>query len=137
VDFFVAYYDKQTEGSGIHSPEVCLPAGGWEIFSLEPTEISLPETGFGTFEVNRAVIQQGLNKQLVYYWFEGRGRRLTNDFVAKFYTVADSMTMGRTDGALARVITPIGAGETEADAEARLQRFLTAAIDRLPDFVPE
>ena len=137
VDFFVAYYDKQTEGSGIHSPEVCLPAGGWEIFSLEPTEISLPATGFGTFEVNRAVIQQGLNKQLVYYWFEGRGRRVTNDFVAKFYTVADSMTMGRTDGALARVITPIGQGETEAEADARLQRFLTDAIDRLPEFVPE
>jgi hypothetical protein len=47
------------------------------------------------------------------------------------------MTMGRTDGALARVITPIGQTETEADAEARLQRFLTDAIDRLPDFVPE
>ena len=25
VSFFVAYYDKQTEGQGIHSPEVCLP----------------------------------------------------------------------------------------------------------------
>jgi EpsI family protein len=82
------------------------------------------------------VIQQGLNKQLVYYWFENRGRRLTNDFVAKFYTVADSMTMGRTDGALVRVITPIGP-EGEAAAEARLQRFLTDAIDRLPRFVPE
>ena len=136
VDFFLAYYDKQTEGQGIHSPEVCLPAGGWEIFSLEPIEITLPDSDFGTFDLNRAVIQQGLNKQLVYYWFEGRGRRLTNDFVAKFYTVADSMTMGRTDGALVRVITQIGQGETEADADARLQRFLGAAIDRLPRFVP-
>jgi exosortase D (VPLPA-CTERM-specific) len=136
VDFFVAYYEKQTEGQGIHSPEVCLPAGGWEIFTLRPTEITLPGTSFGTFEVNRAVIQQGLNKQLVYYWFENRGRRLTNDFVAKFYTVADSMTRGRTDGALVRVITPIGP-EGEAAAEARLQRFLTDAIDRLPRFVPE
>jgi exosortase D (VPLPA-CTERM-specific) len=136
VDFFVAYYEKQTEGQGIHSPEVCLPAGGWEIFTLRPTEITLPGTSFGSFEVNRAVIQQGLNKQLVYYWFENRGRRLTNDFVAKFYTVADSMTMGRTDGALVRVITPIGA-EGEAAAEARLQRFLSDAIDRLPRFVPE
>ena len=34
---FVAFYDKQTEGDGIHSPEVCLPVGGWEIFSLEPS----------------------------------------------------------------------------------------------------
>jgi exosortase D (VPLPA-CTERM-specific) len=136
VDFFVAYYDKQTEGSGIHSPAACLPAGGWEIFRLAPTEISLPETGFGTFEVNRAVIQQGLNKQLVYYWFEGRGRQITNDFAAKFYVMADSMTIGRTDGALVRVITRIGRDEEESDADARLQRFHTDTIDRLPRFVP-
>ena len=137
VDFFVAYYDKQTEGQGIHSPEVCLPAGGWEIFSLRPIEVTLEGSSFGTFPVNRAVIQQGLNKQLVYYWFEGRGRRLTNDFVAKFYTVADSIGRGRTDGGLVRAITAIGPGETEADAEARLQRFLVEATDRLDRFVPK
>ena len=91
---------------------------------------------FDTFEVNRAVIQQGLDKQLVYYWFEGRGRRETNDFAAKFHTVADSMTRGRTDGALVRVITPIGT-EGEAAADARLQRFLAGTVDRLDRFVPE
>ena len=136
VDFFVAYYENQTQGAGIHSPEVCLPTGGWEIFSLAPTEITLEGTRFGTFEVNRAVIQQGLDKQLVYYWFEGRGRRETNDFAAKFHTVADSMTRGRTDGALVRVITPIGA-DGEAAADARLQRFLAGTVDRLDRFVPE
>jgi hypothetical protein len=34
-------------------------------------------------QVNRAVIQKGLSNQLVYYWFEQRGRRMTNDFAAK------------------------------------------------------
>jgi EpsI family protein len=136
VDFFVAYYHSQTDGTGIHSPEVCLPAGGWEIFSLNRTEIDLPETRFGTFPLNRAVIQKGLEQQLVYYWFEGRGRRLTNDFVAKFHTVADGATIGRSDGALVRVITPIGA-DGEAAADARLQTFLAEALDHLPRFVPE
>jgi exosortase D (VPLPA-CTERM-specific) len=136
VDFFVAYYTNQTQGAGIHSPEVCLPTGGWEIFSLAPTEITLAGTRFGTFEVNRAVIQQGLSKQLVYYWFEGRGRRETNDFVAKFHTIADSMMRGRTDGALVRAITPIGADGEQA-ADARLQRFLAGTVDRLVRFVPE
>ena len=81
------------------------------------------------------MIQKGLEKQLVYYWFEGRGRHLTNDFAAKFYTVADSMARGRTDGGLVRVITPVGAGGVEA-ADARLQRFLEAGLDRLDRFVP-
>ena len=136
VDLFVSYYLTQTEGEAIHSPEVCLPGAGWEVFSIDPVEMDIPGSGFGTFDLNRAIIQKGLEQQLVYYWFEGRGRRLTNDFAAKFYTVADGMRMGRSDGGLVRIITPIGEGGP-AEAEARLQRFLAASLDRLPRFIPE
>ena len=48
-------------------------------------------TGYGTFHVNRAVIQKGLSEQLVYYWFEQRGKRMTNDFNAKMSVVYDSL----------------------------------------------
>jgi exosortase D (VPLPA-CTERM-specific) len=136
VDFFVSYYRSQTEGEAIHSPEVCLPATGWEVARIARVEVALPGTLLGTLPVNRAVIQKGLERQLVYYWFEGRGRQMTSDFAAKFYTVADGMTRGRSDGGLVRVITPIGAGG-EAAADARLERFLVAAADRLPRFIPE
>ena len=81
------------------------------------------------------MIQKGLEKQLVYYWFEGRGRHLTSDFAAKLYTVVDGAAKGRTDGGLVRVITPIGPGG-EAAADARLQGFLAALADRLPRFIP-
>jgi EpsI family protein len=137
VNLFVAYYDKLTEGQGIHSPEVCLPVGGWEVFSIEPYEVSLPNTVYGTFEVNRAVIQKGLSKQLVYYWFEQRGKRMTNDYKAKASVVWDSLTMGRTDGALVRFVTPIAQGESEAEADARMQRFMAGSLERLPSYVPE
>jgi len=136
VNMFVAFYDKQTEGSGIHSPEVCLPVGGWEIFSLEPHEVPSGVEGYGTFNVNRAVIQRGLSKQLVYYWFEQRGKRETNDIKAKMGVVWDSLTIGRTDGALVRYVTPIGPDETEADADARLQGFLGQSLAKLPLYVP-
>ena len=92
---------------------------------------------YGTFDVNRAVIQKGLSKQLVYYWFEQRGKRLTNDYIAKATVVYDSLTMGRTDGALIRFVTPIGAKEPEAAADARLQDFMKPVLERLPRFVPE
>lgn len=136
VNMFVAFYDKQTEGSGIHSPEVCLPVGGWEIFSLEPYEINTGVKGYGRFKVNRAVIQKGLSKQLVYYWFEQRGKRQTNDFTAKIGVVVDSLIMGRTDGALVRYVTPISPSEQESDADARLMRFISMSLERLPRFVP-
>jgi exosortase D (VPLPA-CTERM-specific) len=136
VDFFMAYYLSQTSGKAIHSPEVCLPGAGWEVFSIDPTTIALPGTRAARLMLNRAVIQKGLDKELVYYWFDGRGRRLTGAFAAKFYTLADNLARGRTDGAMVRVITPIGP-DGEAAADARLQRFLGQTIDRLPRYVPE
>ncbi len=137
VNFFAAWYARQTEGQGLHSPEVCLPVGGWEIFTLERHTVHVPDTVYGSFEVNRAIIQRGMEQQLVYYWFEQRGRRMTNDVLAKFSVVWDSLTIGRTDGALVRLITPIEPGETEAEAEARLERLMIPVLQRLPRFVPE
>ena len=137
VNFFAAWYVNQTEGSGIHSPEVCLPVGGWEVFSIDPTPVTIPNTVYGTFSVNRAVIQKGLSKQLVYYWFEQRGDRMTNDFLAKMDVVRDSLLRGRTDGAMVRFVTPIERGETEAEAEARMQRFMQLALGKLPRYIPE
>jgi exosortase D (VPLPA-CTERM-specific) len=136
VDLFLSWYASQTDGAAIHSPAVCLPGAGWEVATIEPVEVALPGTAAGSVRLNRAVIQKGLDRQLVYYWFEGRGRRLTNDFAVKFHTLADSLTRGRTDGGLVRLITPIDA-DGEAAADARLQGFLAATVDTLPRFLPE
>lgn len=134
IDLFLSYYHSQTQGAAIHSPTICLPAGGWEVSAIRPFRLDLP--GIAPFAVNRAVIQKGLDRQLVYFWFEGRGRHVTNDFAAKLYTMADSVTRGRTDGGLVRVITPIDAAG-EAAADARLQAFLGQGLGRLPRFLPE
>jgi EpsI family protein len=99
--------------------------------------VSFPDTVYGTFEVNRAVIEKGLSRQLVYYWFEQRGTRMTNDYMAKIDVVYDSLTIGRTDGALVRFVTPIAGNETEADADARMQGFMASLLPKLPRFIPE
>lgn len=135
VDLFIAWYANQTEGEGIHSPEVCLPVGGWEVSEWRTTTVTLA-TG-ETVPLVRAVIQKGLVRQLVYYWFELRGRQVTNDYIAKAYTIWDSATIGRTDGAIVRLLTPIGTGEIEADAERRLARFMVETLSHLPRFVPK
>jgi exosortase D (VPLPA-CTERM-specific) len=136
VDLFLSYYASQTEGAQIHSPEVCLPGAGWEVFRIEPVTVELPGTRLGAVALNRAVIQKGLERQLVYYWFEGRGRQFTGDFAARFANIADSLTLGRTDGGLVRVITPIG-DDGVAAADGRLRRFLAASVDELHRFIPE
>ena len=59
-----------------------------------------------------------------------------NDVLAKVSVIYDGVMLGRTDGALVRFTTPINANETEADAEARLQRLMGLAMGKLPRFLP-
>lgn len=134
VDLFIAWYARQAGGAGIHSPEVCLPAGGWEVSSWTQAVIA---AGGQSVPVNAAVITKGLERQLVWYWFEGRGRRETSEYLAKLGTVIDMARLGRSDGALIRLVTPILPGEDVAAAAARLTRMLAAAGPVLPRFVPK
>lgn len=138
VSLFIAWYRSQTEGSGIHSPEVCIPAGGWEMSDIDATDVTVKGPGGAdvTVPVNRAIIRRGLQRQVVYYWFEGRGRRLTSDYEAKAMLLVDSATIGRSDGALVRILTPLGQQEDEAAGDARLKAFLAELLPALPTYVP-
>jgi exosortase D (VPLPA-CTERM-specific) len=135
VDLFIAWYRDQTKG-GIHSPEICIPGSGWEMSAITQTEIMV-ETGSQSMmiPVNRAIIQKGLERQLVYFWFELSGRRLTSDYAAKAWLVWDALRHGRTDGALVRLITPMPAGEPEVDADARLSEMIGVAMPQLDRFI--
>ena len=116
---------------------MCLPGGGWEVsdWAQKPVSVVTGENEIN-FTVNRAVIQMGLQRQLVYYWFEQRGRRIVNDFEAKFVVAWDSVLGKRTDGGLVRLVTPIGNAESEAEADERLQSFMDEIVPALPSYFP-
>jgi exosortase D (VPLPA-CTERM-specific) len=135
VNFLVAYYDSQAKGSGIHSPQVCLPGGGWEISRWTPFETGVRAPSGEMLRVNRAIIQKGTDRQLVYYWFQQQGRSVTSDYAAKMFTLVDAVTRGRTDGALVRLVTPIEGNAVEA-ADQRLQGFLQLTLPKLPAYIP-
>lgn len=137
VNLLIAYYNSTTDGTGIHSPQVCIPGGGWEVSTWQQVPVSSGDPAAPTFVVNRAVIQKGTRKQLVYYWFEMRGRRLANEYQAKFYTIWDSLLTSRADGALMRFVTSIEPGESEAAADRRLETFLTSVIKVVSPYVPK
>lgn len=136
VSLFMTFYEQQNGGSGIHSPEVCLPSGGWEVSQWKQVDVPVGSESGIIVPVNRAVIQKGLNRQLVYYWFEQRGRRMTSDYTAKLVSIWDTVVMGRSDGGLVRLVTPIGSNEDPAVADKRLRQFLGDVIALLPDYFP-
>ncbi|MEM9735147.1 MAG: VPLPA-CTERM-specific exosortase XrtD [Pseudomonadota bacterium] len=135
VDLFIAFYEDQSNG-GIHSPEACIPAGGWEMSDIQHTEVTVETVnGPETVPVNRAVIQNGVQKALVYYWFDQGGTRLTSTYAAKFYQLQQAYETGRTDGALVRFITPLEHGEPEEAGDARLQSMVAETLPLLPQYI--
>lgn len=129
VDLFVAYYRSQQHGDAIHSPRNCLPGAGWE--PVSQSETTLRPAGGEPVSVNRYVIRKGLDRRVVFYWYQGRGRMVSNEYANKGWLVIDAMRTGRTDGALVRAITP--ASETgERSAVALLEAALAPLQKSLP-----
>ena len=87
------------------------------------------------FYVSDMMETGGVEKALVYYWFDQSGRRLTSDIATKFYLTWDAFWRGRRDGALIRYMTPLRADETEAKAEARLRAAIESSILEMPRFI--
>lgn len=134
VDLFMAWYKDQMTG-GTHSPTICLPSAGWEIAGLR--SVAAPEGVAGApFTLNRTVIQKGMARMLVYYWYDQQGTRTASSYYAKLLMTLSKVGRGRSDGAIVRLITPIAPGETEAVAEARLQEAMKAVVVPLPRFLP-
>lgn len=134
VNFYVAFYASQRRGVSPHSPQVCIPGGGWVISQLERTAFNLNDGN--PIDVVRVVIDRANQRQIVYYWFEQRGRRIANEYWMKWYLFVDALTRNRTDGALVRVVSPVRQGESTEAVDQRIQDFIRLSEPHLGTFVP-
>jgi EpsI family protein len=137
VNFYVAYYSSQRKGESAHSPRTCIPGGGWQIKEITQRKIDGATVGGLPLSVNRVIIQKGDARQLVYYWFQQRGRNITNEYLVKWYIFWDAMTRNRTDGALVRVTAFVPASRDLAEADKLLADFTRTIADPLRNYVPE
>jgi exosortase D (VPLPA-CTERM-specific) len=136
VNLYVAYYASQRAGESAHSPRSCLPGGGWRILELDEHEVSGVTNNGAPLRVNRALVQQGTQRQLVYYWFQERGRDITSEYLVKWYLLEDALLRNRTDGALVRLITPLQPNESPAAADLRLAQFSAGVLTTLKSYLP-
>ena len=134
ASFYAGYYVTQRTGATYHSPLNCLPGSGWEMDEAASVTIT-PANGDPAFEANRYIIQNGDDKQLLIYWYQGRGRKLASEYWGKLYTVIDSIRRRRSDGAMVRVMVPVGKSEEQALHAAADLAAQVAPV--LPGFVPD
>lgn len=133
VNFYVGYYASQREGATYHSPLNCLPGSGWVM--SEPGKITITPKGRAPFVANRYLIQNGDHKELLVYWYQGRGRAVASEYWGKIYTVVDSVRLRRSDGAMVRITTSVESSEPAAlQAAADLAANLSII---LPEFIPD
>jgi len=136
VNLYSAYYKSQRTGESAHSPRTCMPGGGWRIQELNTIQLDNIRVNNKPLTVNRTLIQHGRHKQLVYYWFQQRGRVITNEYLVKWYLFWDSLTKNRTDGALLRLTILLPENKTDEYGDKILQDFMRNVTPLLSEYIP-
>lgn len=137
VNLYISWYNSQRKGEAVHSPRACLPGGGWQMHDFGQRELAGVSIAGQPLRVNRTLIELGNQRQLVYYWFQQRGRIIDNEFAVKWYLFWDAISRHRTDGAMVRLVTPVPAAGSEADADRRLTDLAARIAPDLSRFVPD
>lgn len=133
VHLYAGFYSSQKHGEMIHSPKNCLPGNGWYIDTRDTTILDVPP--FAPFEVNSFVVQNGIDRQLVLYWYQQAGGRIvTNEYLGRVHLVIDAFTRNRTDVVLIRAMVPIESS-VETSRQTAME-FLRVAYPQLMRFVP-
>ncbi|MFI4890056.1 MAG: VPLPA-CTERM-specific exosortase XrtD [Steroidobacterales bacterium] len=136
VNFYVSWYNSQRKGEAVHSPRACLPGGGWQIRDFDQRTLDGVSINGEPLRVNRAVVELGNQRQIVYYWFLQRGRIVDNEFAVKWYLFWDALTRHRTDGAMVRLVTPVSVTSSEAQGDERLVDLAKRIAPLLSQYVP-
>ena len=142
VGLYVGFYETQRQGSTIHSPMNCLPGAGWNPVDRSQFSIAITRESFApahVININRVMIQKGMDRQLALYWYQSHGRVVASEYWGKIYTVLDAVQVNRTDGSLVRVITPIvGSGSNaEQAAQNMAVDFVQSIFPLLSQYLPE
>ena len=131
---FIAFFRTQRAGVAPHSPKNCLPGNGW--VAEKSTVIHIAVAGRAEpVEANYYIVQKGDNKSVVIYWYQSHGRTVASEYKAKYYVMADSIRLNRTDTALVRVTVPLGANGLKAAEDAALD-FVKKSAGPISEILP-
>lgn len=137
VGLYAAYYASQRSKGVPHSPRACIPGDGWQILNLSQIAVDGARIDGHPLRVNRVEIAKGDVKELVYYWFQERGRDLPSEFLVKWYLFWDALTRNRSDGALVRLTTVIRPGQDFKDGDRVLADFSRVLTPKLDTYIPD
>jgi EpsI family protein len=119
VWIFMGHFDRQKEGSQVHSPKHCYPGSGWNI--VDERAVPAP---WGDGEVRSLEVTDGNERRLVFYWFQTTSGYLTGVLPLKLYLTKNAVMRRSQDVVFIRISTVIDNGR--GDAAERLGPFAVA-----------
>jgi len=127
VWLFLGYFDRQKEGSQVHSPRHCYPGSGWNIES-EPRW----DSPWGGKQLGSLVVNDGVERRLVLYWYQLRSTTETDVLPLKIEMTRRALMHQPQEVVFASISTPTGEDVRATMVRlAPLVRDVHAEIDRL------
>jgi EpsI family protein len=116
LGLYIGYYQSQRQGEALHSPLFCLPGAGWQPVKTEVTDLQVGSDQAGGRKVNALIVERGLDRLLVLYWYQTFGRVIASEYWRKLFLMQDALISGRTDVALIRITTTIRSRDAQGEA---------------------
>jgi len=131
--FYVGYYKSQKTRAQIHSPLHCYPGSGWNPVLKEVVTIHLRDRDI---YINRMIIQNGAEKQMVAYWYQAQEKVIADEFIQRLNLILTSFRKHRTDGSLVRISTTLHDNMPEEDWK-RIVSFIQAMYPQFIASIPQ
>jgi EpsI family protein len=128
---YLGYHNGGPESGPIHSPKHCLPGSGW--FELSQVMRTIQVDG-KEVPLVEAIYQMGDQKELFLYFFQVKGKILTDEYSLKLAEIINSIFYKRRDSAFIRISVSFQ-GEAHEAAKAA-DRLLTNLYPHIAATLP-
>jgi EpsI family protein len=127
VWLFLGYFDRQKEGSQVHSPRHCYPGSGWNI----ERELQTPAP-WRDGVLPALVVSNGTERRLVCFWYQTPAGTVGDVFRLKVALTRRALLRRPQDVVFASVSTPLSADLDHAvERAAAVAREVESEIARL------
>jgi len=103
-----------------HTPNVCMPAAGWEVLSRTKVPFDAYAVDRSNPHMQRMLLQRGTRQMLVYFWFQAGTRLAEDEWTVRYYRLLDILHGAPLSPTLiVSVYVPLAGGEEETEQAAR------------------
>lgn len=134
ITLYIGYYGTAKGGRASHLPQYCYTGQGWSIEKWD--FMSLDSLSAGRHRINRMIVKKGVERQLVYFWFQSQATVMATGWEQNWYKFQHRLLHNRNDGAFVRVSMNLPPGEEE-QIEQKASLFSQAVMPLVSRFWPE